>query len=195
MSGISSDARWDQFRDTEAARHVVLAGPRTLARETYDPINTPVKCVKYTETVQDSSELNWCSASYSLAGSMARSFAETGWCISIMQEGGGGRLFDLPSFSPPSSAYSDASFSLEVPWNDDFCEEVALAGVAPVDDLPNSGAFFRSLPTVKRPARFDATDVGRKKALQEELGTQLPYLMLVGRLAHRLKVIFESRTG
>ena len=55
-------------------------------------------------------------------------------------------------------------------------------------------AFF-SASSVQKPKFFGISAEGRTAELNYKLGTQLPYMMIVNRLAHYLKVLQREQLG
>ncbi|MGK9617044.1 type VI secretion system contractile sheath large subunit, partial [Salmonella enterica subsp. enterica] len=58
----------------------------------------------------------------------------------------------------------------------------------------DNAAFF-SASSVQKPKRFGISAEGKAAELNYRLGTQLPYMMIVNRLAHYLKVLQREQLG
>jgi len=58
----------------------------------------------------------------------------------------------------------------------------------------DNAAFF-SANSVQKPKYFGTSDVGRDAETNFRLGTQLPYLFIISRIAHYLKVMQREHIG
>jgi type VI secretion system protein ImpC len=58
----------------------------------------------------------------------------------------------------------------------------------------DNAAFF-SASSVQKPKHFGISAEGKEAELNYRLGTQLPYMMVVNRLAHYLKVLQREQLG
>jgi len=71
--------------------------------------------------------------------------------------------------------------------------EEGFIGLSYRKDSDNACFFSASSP--QRPKRFGSTDEGKSAETNYRLGTQLPYMFIVNRLAHYLKVMERERIG
>ncbi|MCS3603963.1 type VI secretion system ImpC/EvpB family protein [Buttiauxella sp. BIGb0471] len=58
----------------------------------------------------------------------------------------------------------------------------------------NNAAFF-SANSVQKPRKFPATPEGKVAQTNYKLGTQLPYMFIINRLAHYIKVLQREQIG
>jgi type VI secretion system protein ImpC len=59
----------------------------------------------------------------------------------------------------------------------------------------SDNAVFFSSSSIQRPKKFSNDEEGRQAELNYKLGTQLPYLFIVNRLAHYIKVLQRENLG
>ncbi len=189
--------RWHGLRDAEDARYLGLTCPRFLLRLPYDPLDNPTRSFCYQETTRDHHQhYLWGNAAYLLASTLTRSFARYRWCPNIIGPRNGGEITDLPIHLFESMGQWQARIPTEVLLTDRREFELAEAGFIPLTQRKDSGnAAFFSANSVQKPRRYAQTEHGQQQALNHRLGTQLPYLMVVSRLAHYLKVLQREQIG
>jgi len=88
ISGIFSTpeyAGWRSLRDSEDARYIGLAMPRTLARVPYGNQTNPVEEFDFEEDTEgaNSDKYVWSNAAYSMAKNINYAFSQYGWCSRI----------------------------------------------------------------------------------------------------------------
>ena len=184
---------WSSFREFEASRYIALLMPRFLLRLNYGNEN-PVSHFNYIEA-EDSGHGSsglWGAASIAFAVNMVRSFEETGWLMNIRGPESGGKVSDLPI---PHFKVGHGLF-LKSPTEVLISEskELALAelGFIPLSYYKNSNyACFFSANTVKLPIHYtDASHTANSR-----VNARLPYVLLISRLGHYLKVLQREVIG
>ena len=190
-------ARWQAFRDTEDARYVGLTLPRFLLRHPYTPVDNPVKTFVYRENVATSHEhYLWGNTAYALATRLTDSFAKFRWCPNIIGPQSGGAVEDLPLHQFHSMGELETKIPTEVLVSDRREYELAEEGFISLTMRKgsNNAAFF-SANSVQKPKQFGYTEQDKAAELNYKLGAQLPYMMIVNRLAHYLKVLQREQLG
>lgn len=190
-------AKWRSFREMEDARYVGLTMPRFLLRAPYDPDENPAKAFNYRETVCDSHEnYLWGNTAFAFATRLTDSFAQYRWCPNIIGPKSGGAVVDLPVHLYENMGGTEAKVPTEILISDRREFEIAEEGFIPLTMRKGSdNAVFFSANSVQKPRYFGNNEEGKKQELNFRLGTQLPYMFIINRLAHYLKVLQRENIG
>lgn len=190
-------AKWQSFRESEDARYVGLTMPRFLLRLPYDPDANPVKAFNYEENVSGSHEhYLWGNTAFAFASRLTDSFAKYRWCPNIIGPQSGGAVDDLPLHQFQSMGDVETKIPTEVMISDRREFELAEEGFIGLTMRKGSdNAAFFSANSVQKPKFFGTSKEGKEAELNHKLGTQLPYMMIVNRLAHYLKVLQREEIG
>ncbi|HEX7048207.1 MAG TPA: type VI secretion system contractile sheath large subunit [Gammaproteobacteria bacterium] len=189
-------AKWRSFRETEDARNVALTMPRFMLRLPYGEEN-PSREFNYQETVEGSKEnFLWGNAAFAFASRLTASFAEYRWCPNIIGPQSGGAVNDLPVYKYEDKGEIKVMSPTEVTLSDRREYELAEQGFIGLTVRKGTdNATFFSANSVQK-AKFFGTDAEAKEAeTNYRLGTQLPYLFVVNRLAHYIKVLQRENIG
>jgi type VI secretion system protein ImpC len=192
-------ARWSSFRDTEDARYVGLCMPRFLLRAPYGKRESElkVKAFDFTEEVIDHHDRYlWGPASYAMTARVADSFAKYRWCPNIIGPQGGGAVHQLPLHQYEQGGELRTKNPCEVQLEDvhEFqLSEEGFVGLVCRQGSDN-GAFF-SANSTQRPKIFPKTPEGFVAQTNSVFGTRLPYVFIVSRLAHYMKVMQREQIG
>lgn len=189
--------KWRAFRESEDSRYVGLTLPRFLLRNPYDPEENPIKAFVYQENVSGSHEhYLWGNTSFAFATRLADSFAQFRWCPNIIGPQSGGAVEDLPVHLYESMGEIEAKIPTEVLISDRREYELASQGfIALTMRKGSDNAAFFSANSCQKPKFFGISEKGRDAELNYKLGTQLPYLFIVCRLAHYIKVLQREQIG
>lgn len=189
--------KWQSFREQEDARYVGLTVPRFLLRNPYDPEDNPVKSFVYKENVASSHEhYLWGNTAYAFASRLTDSFAKFRWCPNIIGPQSGGAVEDLPLHHFESMGEIETKIPTEVLVSDRREYELAEEGfIALTMRKGSDNAAFFSANSAQKPKFFGNSEEGKTAELNYKLGTQLPYLFIVNRLAHYLKVLQREQIG
>lgn len=185
--------RWRGFRDSEDARYVGLMMPRFLLRVPYGEDN-PVRSFNYTEKVagEDHEKYLWGNPTFAFASNVARSFKHNGWPVNIRGPESGGKLEHLPMHYYDVGQGRQAKVPTEVLISESKEFEFAEQGFVPLSYYKNSDyACFFSANSAQRPQIY-STDEATANA---RINARLPYIFLVSRLAHYLKVLQREQIG
>ncbi|MDF5873162.1 type VI secretion system contractile sheath large subunit [Pseudomonas aeruginosa] len=190
-------AKWRSLRESEDARYLGLTMPRFLLRAPYDPLENPVRSFVYREGINgDHRNYLWGNTSFLLANRITDSFAKYRWCPSIIGPLSGGAVEDLPVHLYESLGQLQAKIPTEVLVSDRREFELAEAGFIPLTMRKDSdNAAFFSANSVQKPKLFPKTEEGQEAQTNYKLGTQLPYMFIINRLAHYLKVLQREQIG
>nr|WP_244158532.1 type VI secretion system contractile sheath large subunit [Caballeronia fortuita] len=186
--------RWNSLRRTDDARYLGLTLPRFLARLPYDDDTTPVQPFNYTETVKhaDSDSYLWANASFAFATNLVRSFVRNGWCIQIRGPRAGGIVEGLPTQLYALGAGNLAKIRTDalVPETREF--EFAHLGLIALSHYQNHDeACFYSAHSVQKPEDLDT----KEASANSRVNARLPYIFLLSRIAHHLKMIQRENIG
>jgi len=189
--------KWQSFRETEDARYVGLTLPRFLLRLPYGPETTPVKSFNYQENVSSSHEhYTWGNAAFAFASRIADSFAQFRWCANIIGPQGGGAVEDLPLHQYEAMGAIQTKIPTEVLVSERREFELAEEGfIAMTMRKGSDNAAFFSANSIQKPKSFGVSAEGKEAELNYKLGLQLPYMFIISRLAHYLKVIQREHIG
>ena len=190
-------AKWRSLRESEDSRYLGLAMPRFLLRQPYDPLDNPARTFQYTERVQASHEnYLWGNAAYLMATRITESFAKYRWCPNIIGPQSGGAVEDLPVHLYEALGQVQAKIPTEVLVTDRREFELAEEGFIPLTMRKDSdNAAFFSANSVQKPKMFPKTREGQQAQTNYRLGTQLPYMFIINRLAHYIKVLQREQIG
>ncbi|EKS9202658.1 type VI secretion system contractile sheath large subunit [Enterobacter cloacae] len=186
--------KWKSFRETDDARYIGLVMPRVLGRLPYGPDTVPVRSFNYVEEVKgpDHEKYLWTSASFAFAANMVRSFINNGWCVQIRGPQAGGAVQDLPIHLYDLGTGSQVKIPSEVmiPETREF--EFSNLGFIPLSYYKNRDyACFFSANSTQKPALYDTADA----TANSRINARLPYIFLLSRIAHYLKIIQRENIG
>ena len=192
--------KWKQFRNTEDARYLGLVIPRFLLRRAYKVEDE--KLIGYGINYQ---EINCTDADHSLWGNSAflfilrliDSFARFRWCPHIIGPTGGGQVNELLHTSYPALNNLEGTLATEVMITDrreyELTEEGFIALTLRRGD--NNKAAFYSAASIQSERHYGHSAEDKEKNTNFKLGGQLPYLFIINRIAHYLKVIQRENIG
>lgn len=186
--------KWKSFRDSDDARYIGLTLPRVLGRLPYGPDTVPVRSFNYVENVKgpDHDKYLWTSASFAFAANMVKSFIANGWCVQIRGPQSGGAVTDLPIHLYDLGTGNQVKIPSEVmiPETREF--EFANLGFIPLSYYKNRDyACFFSANSAQKPALYDTPDA----TANSRINARLPYIFLLSRIAHYMKVIQRENIG
>ena len=188
-------ASWRSLRESDDAKYIGLAMPRTLARLPYGSRTNPVEEFDFEEDTAgaDSSKYTWQNAAYAMAVNINRSFKEYGWCSRIRGIESGGAVEGLPVHTfPTDDGGVDMKCPTEIAITDRRSAELDKMGLMPLVHRKNSDmAAFISAQSLAKPEEYDDPDATANAAL----AARLPYMFACCRFAHYLKCIVRDKIG
>lgn len=190
-------AKWQSFRESEDSRYVSLTLPRFILRLPYGEDTKPVKAFNYEENVSGSHEdYLWGNTAFTFAANITKSFAQYRWCANIIGPKGGGAVDDLELHQFEAMGAVQTKIPTEVLLSERREFELAEEGFMGLTMRKGSdNAAFFSANSVQKPKNFGTSKEGKAAELNYKLGTQLPYMFIINRLAHYLKVIQRENIG
>ncbi|MCA6107930.1 type VI secretion system contractile sheath large subunit [Bradyrhizobium cenepequi] len=190
-------AKWNSFRESEDARYFGLTLPRFLLRLPYGPDTVPVKSFNYQEASDgETDNYLWGNAIFAFATRLTESFAKYRWCPNIIGPQSGGAVEDLNLHVYESMGQLQFKVPTEVLISDRREFELAEQGfIALTMRKGSDNAAFFSANSVQKPKYFGNTQEGKTGELNYKLGTQLPYMFIINRFAHYIKVLQRENIG
>lgn len=189
--------KWQSFRESEDSRYVCLTVPKFLLRLPYGPDTIPAKSFSYKENVSGGdNDFLWGNTAFAFASRLTDSFAKYRWCANIIGPQGGGAVEDLPLFQYEAMGAVQTKIPTQVLISERREFELAEEGfVALTMRKGSDNAAFFSANSCQKPKFFGVSKEGKEAELNYKLGTQLPYMMIINRLAHYIKVIQRENIG
>ncbi|MFP4667972.1 MAG: type VI secretion system contractile sheath large subunit [Desulfobacterales bacterium] len=190
-------AKWRAFRESEDARYVGLTLPKFLLRLPYGAETVPAKSFNFTEDVSDgSSSFLWGNTAFAFASRLTDSFAKYRWCANIIGPQGGGSVDDLPVYNYESMGAIQSKIPTQVLLSERREYELAEEGFIGLTMRKGSNnASFFSANSCQKAKSFGNTPEGKEAEMNYKLGMQLPYMFVVNRLSHYIKVIQRENIG
>lgn len=190
-------ARWNSFRDSEDARNVALCLPRFLLRLPYSQETIPSKTFNFTEDVLEKHDAYlWGHAAVAFASRVADSFANYRWCPNIIGPQAGGTVENLPLHIYEAMGETQTKIPTEIQLTERREFELSEEGfIGLVFRKGADNACFFSANSPQRPKLFGNSAEGKVAETNYRLGTQLPYMFVVNRLAHYIKVLQREQIG
>ncbi|MFH3479460.1 MULTISPECIES: type VI secretion system contractile sheath large subunit [unclassified Xanthobacter] len=190
-------AKWNSFRQSEDARYMGLTAPRFLLRLPYGQDSNPVKAFNYNEAAEGSTaNYLWGNTAFAFATRLTESFANFRWCPNIIGPQSGGAVENLPLHTFESMGQLQSKIPTETLVSDRREYELAEQGfIALTMRKGTDNASFFSANSVQKPKFFGNSEEGKAAELNYKLGTQLPYMFIINRLAHYIKVLQRENIG
>jgi type VI secretion system protein ImpC len=190
-------ARWRAFRESEDSRYVGLCMPRFLLRQPYGKETVPVKSFDFEEDViGEHGRYLWGPASATFASRVADSFANYRWCPNIIGPQSGGSVENLPLHQYDAMGEIQTKIPTEVQLTERREYELSEQGFIGLTWRKGSdNAAFFSANSAQKPKFFGNSEEGKLAETNYRLGTQLPYMFVVTRLSHYMKVLQREQIG
>lgn len=189
--------KYNAFRETEDARYVGLVLPRFLLRLPYGPQTVPVRAFNYEEDVVAQHEAYlWGVSTYAFATRLADSFAKYRWCPNIVGPQSGGTVDNLVLHKYDAMGELQSKIPTEIMLTErrEFeLSEQGFIGLTYRKDTED--ACFFSAASVQKPKSFQNNEEGRQAEMNYRLGTQLPYMFIISRISHYIKVLQREQIG
>ena len=186
--------RWKGFRSSEDARYVGLTLPRFLLRLPYGSNSNPVRAFNYEESVDAEGHENylWGNAVFAFAGNITRSFARHGWAVNIRGPESGGKVEEMPVHHYDVGKGLQTKIPTEIIIHETRELEFSSLGFIPLSYYKNSDfACFFSADSVQKAAEYNTAEA----TANSRINARLPYIFLVSRIAHYLKVLQRENIG
>jgi len=189
--------KYSAFRDTEDARYVGLLLPRFLLRLPYGAGTVPVRAFNYEEDVVGNHEAYlWGNPTFAFGTRLAESFARYRWCPNITGPASGGTVANLVLHEYEAMGHLQTKIPTEIMLTERREYELSEEGFIGFTYRKDSDdACFFSANSTQRPKTFGISEEGRNAEMNHRLGTQLPYMFIVCRLSHYIKVMQREQIG
>ena len=189
--------KYSSFRDTEDARYVGLFLPRFLLRLPYGPGTVPVRAFNYEEDViGNHAAYLWGNPTFAFATRLSESFARYRWLPNIIGPNSGGTVEGLVLHEYEAMGHLQTKIPTEIMVTERREWEIAEEGfIAFTYRKDSDNACFFSANSTQRPKTFGISEEGRAAEMNHRLGTQLPYMFIVCRLSHYIKVMQREQIG
>ncbi|MCP3927356.1 MAG: type VI secretion system contractile sheath large subunit [Desulfobacterales bacterium] len=184
--------KWRSFRSTDNSKYIGLTLPGFKLRSEYDYRFDNIKSFNYKE-----SGFNlWGNASYAFASCLLNSFVLNRWCLNITGPEWG-KVTDLFCHRDNVLGKNQLSISTQMLISEEKDAQLTQAGFIPLThDKSSDYAVFYSASSVRNQVISDQNVVlDDQVKLNLKLESQLPYLMVICRLAHYLKIIQRDNIG
>lgn len=190
-------ARWHGFRESEDSRYVGMCAPRLMLRMPYGPDDIPVKEFNFKEDVIGNHDAYlWGYSSIALTTRIADSFAKYRWCPNIIGPTSGGAVEQLPLHQYKAMGEIQTKLPVECQLTERREYEMAEEGLIGLTMRKGSdNAAFFSANSVQKCKVFPNTPEGKEAETNYRLGTQLPYMFIITRLSHYMKVLQREQIG
>ncbi|MDR2799974.1 MAG: type VI secretion system contractile sheath large subunit [Desulfovibrio sp.] len=189
-------AKWRAFRESEDARSVGLTLPRFLLRLPYGEDTVPVKDFNFKEDAGKTDDFCWGNTAFAMAARLTDAFAKYRWCSNIIGPQGGGAVEDLPLYNFQAMGQAQTKIPTQVLISERREYELSEEGfIALTMRKGSDNAAFFSANSCQAPKVFPNTPEGKEAETNYRLSTQLPYMMIMDRLAHYIKVIQRENIG
>jgi len=184
--------RWNSFRSSEDSRYVGLTLNKFLGRLPYGEEGEKVKTFSFEEDYSAKEKYLWTNPAFAFLSNINRSFAKNGWAVNIRGPQAGGKVDDLPTHIFESSKGKQIRIPTEMLLAERQEFELAESGFIPLSIYKgkNFGVFF-SAHSAQKPVEYN----DKAATANARLSANLPYLFLVSRLAHYLKVLQREEIG
>lgn len=188
--------KWRSFRESEDARYVGLTLPKFLLRSPYNPDSTSAKTFSYVEEVENNNDFCWGNTAFAFATRLTESFAKYRWCTNIIGPQGGGTIENLPVYNFESMGEIQTKIPTQVLISERREFELAEEGFISLTMRKGSdNAAFFSANSCQKNKVFPNTVEGKEAEMNFKLSSQLPYMMIMNRLAHYIKVMERENIG
>jgi type VI secretion system protein ImpC len=187
--------KWRALRESDDSRNIGLVMPRFMLRTPYGEENSARSFV-YNEKIESKSDYLWGNAAFPYATRLTESFAAYRWCPNIIGPQSGGAVKDLPIHVVNQNGRDEIVGPVETTISDRKEYELSELGFVPFTLRKDSDcAVFFSSSSIQKAKKFGTDQEGIQAELNYKLGTQLPYLFIINRLAHYIKVLQRENLG
>ncbi len=183
-------AKWHTFRASPDSRYVGLTLPAFLLRQPWD---VTIGNINYREsTGKKDSHLLWGNSAFAFATRLLASFANYRMCLNIMGKEDG-KIEGLNMNVNQSSSMQGGKIPTQILINDKRESEVVAQGFIPlsVHKGDNTAAFYSAYSVHHNPDAEGGKDID----LSQRLGAQLPYLLIISRISHYIKMMQREHIG
>ena len=183
-------AKWQSFRESMDSRYIGLTLPSFLLRQPYD---VTIGSINYRESVgKKDRNLLWGNSAFAFATRILSSFAKYRICLNIMGAEDG-MVEGLNQASSQSGSMHSGKIPTQVLLTDKRESEVVAQGFIPlsVHKGDDTAAFYSAYSVHSSDAGKNPKEVD----VSARLGAQLPYLLIISRISHYIKMMQREHIG
>ena len=181
--------KWLAFRNTADARYIALCLPRFLLRSAYEE---SIGGLVYREKIKrNQNDVLWGNAAFAFASLLNKSFAKYRWCLNVTGKAHG--VVEGLNI-PLSNNMQSALIPTQVLINDRRESELVAQGFMPlsVHKGTDTAAFYSAYSSYDFSTRAENEN---EVDLSERLSAQIPYLFIVSRISHYIKIMQREHIG
>jgi type VI secretion system protein ImpC len=190
--------KWNSFRESEDSRYTGLCLPRVLLRSPHDSGNDEAKFgFRYREDVDGTvhDKYLWGNSAYALGTRLTEAFERYHWCQTIRGRENGGLVQGLPIHTFQTDDGHDYKVPTEVAIDDSRGRELEQLGFIPLCHYKHEdNAVFFTVQSCQK-AKSYRGERGDQATASANLSTSLPYVFMVSRFAHYLKIMMRDKIG
>jgi len=188
-------AKWMSYRESDDARYLALTLPGFLLRTPYGDDDNPVTSFEYQEKLSRTDTGLWGNSAFAFVTRLFDSFAKSRWCMNVSGNKDG-RVQGLHMQQSGARGVSKSKIPAQVLISDRRESELVGQGFLPLSiHKGDDSAAFYSANSVQAAKKFSDSEDGQAAALNHQLGAQLPYLFVVSRLSHYIKMMQREHIG
>jgi len=177
------------FRNTNDARYIGLALPKFLLRSAYQ---VSIGGLVYREEIKhNQNDVLWGNAAFAFASLLHKSFAKFRWCLNITGKNHG--VVEGLNI-PLSNNTQSALIPTQVLINDRRESDLVAQGFIPlsVHKGDDTAAFYSAYSAYNFSTQAENEN---EIDLSERLSAQFPYLFIVSRISHYIKIMQREHIG
>ncbi len=180
--------KWNSFRASADAKYVGLAMPGFRLRGAYD---ISIGSLQYRESIGDADrDLPWGNTGFAFASRLLDSFAQYRWCLNSTGTPAG--LVEGLAIDHSATGIGNARIPTRFLLTDRRESEVVEQGFMPL-------SVHKGEDTVGFYSAYSVQSIGAaagdESDLSARLAAQIPYLLIVGRISHYLKIMQRENIG
>ncbi len=184
--------KWRSFCSSPDARYIGLTLPGFLLRQAYD---VSIDGLEYREHIRKANEgLLWGNAAFAFGSRLVSSFAKYRWCLNITGQDDG-LVEGLTVSGDNKNPIHTGKIPTQIILTDKREAELVAQGFIPlsVHKGDDTAAFYSAYSV----HRFNENNAGsdKEKSLSKRLGAQIPYLLIVSRISHYIKIMQREHIG
>lgn len=185
--------KWRAFQAKPEAAYIVLTLPRILLRAAYRFEHGDVPSLVFQEDVSGgNSDSLWGNAAYGFGCCLIESFHRYQMCTDITGLTGG-VVRNLPAMRDEET--DEPIFPVEVLLSENKESELINIGLTPISVAKAADKVVFYSANSLRWGYFQLFTSIKNEPIGAKLGTQLPYLFIILRISHYLKVIYREYLG
>ncbi len=188
--------KWVSLRESEDSRYLGLTLPGFILRQAFDEINKANIWFPYNESFLKTQQKGlWGNSCFAFATRLVDSFAKYRWCSNITGKPDG-EVAGLHLTGHASQASKLGKIPTQILIPDRRDSELAAYGFIPlsVHKGDDCAAFYTANSAQLAPS-FGDSEEAKVATLNYQLGGQIPYLFVISRVSHYIKMMQREHIG